>query len=389
MSHAYNDYSTSAYGKMIEDRRRTEPFVDALRAAIGPQTVLLDIGTGTGIFSFLACQFGVARVYAVEPDAIALQVAQLCAKDIPGSERITWIQGLTTELDLPEKVDIVVGDLHGTLPFFKGNIESLADARKRHLKPGGRMLPSRDVLHAAPAFAPEEYQRIEAPWRRNDYDIDLSAAAPYVVNQWSRANSEPIAPERLLAIPQRWGVVDYTSTDSPELDHTLEWQIERGGTLHGAYVWFDGDLGEGFGYSNSPLLPELVYGRAFFPFERPTEVVSGDILRTRLAVRLVKGNYVFRWDSRITAADGAVKARFEQSTFKSHPTSPTELRKASADYVPTLTEDGQVVRAVLEAMAGGQRVQDIADAMAARFPQRYKTAAKALDEVSRLSQKYG
>ncbi len=381
----YNDYSTTAYGRMIEDRLRTEPFVDALRNAITSDRVVLDIGTGTGIFSFLACQFGAARVYAVEPDAAAIQVAQLCAKNIPGSERITWIQGLTTELDLPERADVVIGDLHGTLPFFKGNIESMADARKRHLKPGGKMIPARDVLYAVPASAPEEYRHIESPWLKNDYGIDLSAAAPFVVNQWSRARSEPALPEQLLSSPQCWGEVDYTTVETPNLDKKLEWEVERAGTLHGLYVWFDSDLG----YSNSPLLPELVYGRAFFPFERPTEVVPGDKVHTRLAVRLFKGNYVFRWDSRITAADGTMKARFEQSTFKSHLTSPAELHKASADYVPSLTMDGQVAHAALQAMSEGQRLQDIADALIARFPERFKTPTQALDEVSRLSQKYG
>ena len=388
MSHSYNDYSISAYGKMIEDSRRTGPFVEALRAAITPDSVLLDIGTGTGIFSFLACQFGAARVYAIEPDG-AIEVAKLCAKNIPGSERITWIQGLSTELDLPERADIVVGDLHGTLPFFKGNIESLVDARKRHLKPGGRLLPSRDVLHAVPAQAPEEFERIQSPWHRNAYGIDLSAAAPFVSNQWTRARSEPALPEQLLASPQCWGVVDYTSIEVPALDQTLEWTIERAGDLHGLYVWFDGDLGDGFGYSNAPTLPELVYGRAFFPFPQATAVVPGDQVSTRLAVRKVKGDYVFRWDSRVRAADGTPKARFEQTTFKAQVINPAELHKASADYVPVLGEDGQVAHTVLQAMAGGQRLQQIADTLAVQFPQRFKTPAQALDQVSRLSQKYG
>ena len=388
MSHSYNDYSISAYGKMIEDSRRTGPFVEALRAAITPDSVLLDIGTGTGIFSFLACQFGAARVYAIEPDG-AIEVAKLCAKNIPGSERITWIQGLSTELDLPERADIVVGDLHGTLPFFKGNIESLMDARKRHLKPGGRLLPSRDVLYAVPAQAPEEFERIQSPWHRNAYGIDLSAAAPFVSNQWSRARSEPALPEQLLSSPQCWGVVDYTSIEIPALDQTLEWTIERAGELHGLYVWFDGDLGDGFGYSNAPTLPELVYGRAFFPFPQATAVVPGDQVNTRLAVRKVKGDYVFRWDSRVRAADGTPKAHFEQSTFKTQVFNPTELHKASADYVPALNEDGQVVAAALAVMDGGRSLQAIADTLTARFPDRYRAPTQALDEAAKLSQKYG
>ena len=385
----FNDYSLNSYGRMIEDARRTGPFVDALRQAIRPGSVVLDIGTGTGIFAFLACRFGAARVYAVEPDASALEMAKRCADNIPGSERITWLHGLTTQMELPEQVDIVIGDLHGTLPFFKGNIESLADARKRLLKPGGRMIPSRDVLHAVPAHAPHEYRRIESPWQRNAYDLDLSAAIPQLVNTWGRAHTDPAEPQHLLSTPVQWGVVDYNATESTELDSTLEWEIERSGLMHGLYVWFDADLGEGFGYSNAPTLPELVYGRAFFPFERPVDVVPGEMVRTRLAVRLFKGAYVFRWDTRVTAADGTVKVHFEQSTFKSQPIPLSKLHKARADYVPTLTANGQVTRMVLGAMAGGKRLQAIADDVFARFPERYLQREQALDEVSRLSQKYG
>ena len=57
--------------------------------------------------------------------------------------------------------------------------------------------------------------------------------------------------------------------------------------------------------------------------------------------------------------------------------------------MPSLTEDGQLAHAVLEAMTSGQRLQDIADTLLARFPQRLRTPAQALDLVSRLSQKYG
>lgn len=385
---SYNDYSIAAYGRMITDERRTTPFVDALRHAVGPDSVVLDIGTGTGIFSFLACQFGAARVYAVEPDADAIEVAKRCAQGIPGSERITWIHGLTTDRDLPEQVDVVIGDLHGTLPFFKGNIESMADARKRHLKPGGRMIPSRDVLHAAPATAADEYKLVEVPWRSNGHGIDLSAALPYVVNQWWRARAEPIDSNQLLAEPQTWGIVDYTAAETSNIDHTLTWEAERAGTMHGLYVWFDGDLGEGFGTSNAPYLPELVYGRAFFPLEHPVEVAAGDRISTRLVVRLVKGNHVFRWLTRIHGKDGTPKARFDQSTFKAQPTRLADIRKVSAEHVPVPGEHGLVTHAALQAMLEGKPLGAIAELLATRFPQQFKSVAQALDEASRISRLY-
>jgi protein arginine N-methyltransferase 1 len=384
---SYTDYSVDSYGAMIRDQARTAPFVEALRRAVQPGSVVLDIGTGTGMFAFLACQFGAARVYAIEPDN-AIEVGRRCAKSIPGGERITWIQGLSTEIDLPERVDVVIGDLHGVLPFFKGNIESLADARLRHLKPGGRMIPARDVLHAVPAHAPEEYEHVQTPWRENPYGLDVSAGAPFVFNQWWRARSEPALPENLLSSPRCWGVVGYASGLNEGLDRLLDWEIERPGTLHGLYVWFDGDLGDGVGYSNAPHLPEMVYGRAFFPFEQPTEVAPGDRLQVQLTLRQVKGENVFRWKSHITSAAGVTRSRFDQSTFKATLINHDTLRKASADYVPTLNADGQVAQAVLQAMAGEQSLQQIADQLAVQFPEKFKTPDIALELVSRLSKAY-
>src|SRR5258705_9583016 len=114
----YNDYSLVGYGAMVADDRRTAPYVEALRRAVRPGDVVLDIGTGSGIFAFIACQLGAARVYAIELDD-AIDVAKLCVADNPGSERIVWLKGMSTELDLPEQVDVLIVDLHGTMPFFK------------------------------------------------------------------------------------------------------------------------------------------------------------------------------------------------------------------------------------------------------------------------------
>ncbi|MGE5462576.1 MAG: 50S ribosomal protein L11 methyltransferase, partial [Syntrophothermus sp.] len=64
-------YSIAEFGHMIADERRTDAYVAALQHAVRPDSIVLDMGTGTGIFAMLACQFGARHVYAVEPgDAI-------------------------------------------------------------------------------------------------------------------------------------------------------------------------------------------------------------------------------------------------------------------------------------------------------------------------------
>ena len=57
------------YGEMIDDAVRMDAYVAALRRVVKPGDVVLDIGTGTGIFAVLAARLGARRVFAVEPEA--------------------------------------------------------------------------------------------------------------------------------------------------------------------------------------------------------------------------------------------------------------------------------------------------------------------------------
>lgn len=385
----YSDgYSIRDYGAMVNDEARFRPFAEALKRRVTAGSVVLDIGAGTGILSFLACKFGARKVYAVEPDT-SIEVAKLCARNIPGSERITWIQDLSTRITLPEPADLVIGDLHGSMPFYTGNIASLADARTRHLKPGGRMLPQRDLLLAAPAQSSKEFSYIESPWQSNAFGLDLSAGLPWVTSTLTRAQSAPIAPEQLLAAPQQWGVIDYAAGAADRADATLEWTIERAGTLHGLYLWFDGVVDDGLGFSNSPLLPELVYGRRFAPLERAVDVAVGDRISCRLAVNRVRDDYIYRWETRIEGADGTVKGDFRQTSFRLPPGQANVLRKMAADYTPTLDQDGQIRREALLAMDGQRSLGDIADLLHARFPDRLKDRQSALDIAANLSKRHG
>lgn len=385
--HNNDGYSIRDYGDMLADRIRTDAFVAALERQISVDSVVLEIGTGVGYFAFVAVQAGAARVYAVEPDN-AIEVARLCARDIPGSERIRWIQGLSTGLDLPEKVDIVIGDLHGTLPFYNNNIGSLIDARQRHLKPAGAIIPARDVLRMVPAQAADEYARVQTPWSSNPHGLNLGAGRGFVANQWWRARKKPVPSEQLLASPVTWGVVDYMTVETASVDAELAWTIERAGTMHGYYVWFDGELAEGVGYSNAPDLPELVYGRAFFPLEQPVELVIGDSIETRMSTRLVKGEQIYRWDTRIHDASGNIKASFKQSTLRGTPLNPRELKRTTAGHVPRLNVEGQVAQAVIAGMAQSLSLGQIADLLVAQFPRRFNDVAEALGHATRLSLKY-
>lgn len=382
-----DNYSIREYGRMIGDRARTQPFVEALKQAIRPDSVVLDIGTGTGIFALVACQLGAARVYAIEAGD-AIDVARSCAANNAGADRVTWLQGLSTDIELSERADIVIADLHGSLPFHTNNIGSMIDARTRHLKPGGRMIPARDVLRVAPAHAPDEYVDVLSPWQANDYGIDFRAGLPFVCNTIWRAQSIAIDPLNFLAPPATWGTIDYSTVVSPSLQGRVEWQVQRAGTLHGLYVWFDTEVTQGIGFSNAPDLPSLPYGRTFFPLQQAIDVVPGDQLAVRLSATLVGKEYIFRWDTLIADCTGKSKASFSQTTFKDRPLRLAQLQRTRADYIPALNLEGQIDHAVMQAMSQSQTLGQIAVELAGRFPDRFADAAAALTHVAGLSMKY-
>jgi SAM-dependent methyltransferase len=312
-------YSVHFYGQMLRDAPRMEAYASALRRVVKPDSVVMDLGCGPGVFALLACKLGARRVYAVEPENI-VGLAREAAATNGFSDRIEFFEKLSTEITLPERATIIISDLRGVLPWFEQNIPSMIDARERLLAPGGVLIPHHDVLWASLVEAPEQYDEIVGPWR-NEFDLDLTAGRRLVTNTWRKSR---IKPTQLLTDPVCWTSLDYYEVSSPDVRAEISWQAARTGTAHGMAVWFDSELAEGIQFSNHPAAPEMIYGIGFFPFLQPIELLEGEHVTVRLAADLVNDGYVWRWDTEVRG-----KASFKQSTFFGVPLSTNQLRKSA------------------------------------------------------------
>lgn len=377
-------YSLSGYGSLIADHQRMQAYTQALRQAVKPTSIVLDIGTGTGIFALLACQFGAAKVYAIEPSD-AIQVAREIAVANGYGQRMKFMQNLSTEVTLPERADVIISDLRGVLPLFRHHIPALADARRRLLAPGGVMIPQRDTLWVAVVEAPELYSRLVAPWDENSYGLDMQPARRMATNTWCKGR---VAPEQLLVEPRRWAKLDYKMVESPDVRAAVTWTVARAGTAHGLILWFDATLAAGVHFSNAPGAPELIYGSAFFPFYTPVPLAARDTVSVVVQARLVRADYIWRWHTHIQGRAGQSKAHFAQSTFLGVPLSPARLRKRAGTHVPTLNEDGKVDQLILHLMSHHLSLADIARGVSAQFPHHFATWPDALARVAELSEKY-
>lgn len=315
-------YSLHFYGEMIANAPRVEPYVEALRRSATPDSVVLDLGCGQGLFALLACRFGARRVYAVEPDNV-INIAREAAAANGFAHRIEFFQNVSTEVTLPEPATIIISDLRGVLPWFQRHIPSIIDARERLLAPGGVLIPRSDTLWAALVEAPEQYEEIVGPWRNRLYDVDLSAGVSKITNTWRKTRFKA---DELLTEATRWATLDYHQVDSADMRAEISVRVARSGVAHGIAVWFDAELAEGIGFSNRPGAPELIYGNGFFPFPRPVEVREGERVEVKLRADVVQDDYVWTWDTDFTDR----KIGFRQSTFFGVALWPEQLRKKHA-----------------------------------------------------------
>ena len=117
----------------IRDRRRTPKFAKAIRARLAElqDAVVLDLGTGPFcVLALIAATAGAKKVYAVEanPEAARRAKAFIAKCEDPNASRrdvdglvplapglIEVIEGFSTELTLPEKVDLCVFEICGSL----------------------------------------------------------------------------------------------------------------------------------------------------------------------------------------------------------------------------------------------------------------------------------
>jgi protein arginine N-methyltransferase 1 len=376
-------YDIGGYGGMIADRARTDAYAAAIARVVRPESVVLDVGAGAGVLSLLACRAGARRVYAVEP-AEAIHAAREIARENGMADRIEFIQGISTEIELPERADVIVSDLRGAQPLFQHHVRSIADARERLLAPGGILIPRTDTLRAAPVQADEAYRRITGPWENGAYGLRMTAARRMAVNGWAKSR---VPPDALLAEPAVWAVLDYRTITEPDVRAALSWTVAREGTAHGLSLWFDADLADGIGYSTGPGAPETVYGMPFIPFSEPVVVAAGDRIAVDLQARLVGDDYVWVWDTRVERA-GRPPVELRQCTLLSQPLSAAGLRRRAHGFRPALGEQGRIDRMILERMDGGATLEEIAREVQAAFAARFARWEDALTRVGRLSDEY-
>ncbi len=276
---------------MLNDRERTQRFLSAISASVRPGDVVIDLGTGTGVMAVAAVRAGAARVYAIEASGIA-HVARRVFEANGVADKITLIEGHSTQIQLPERADLLTAELIGNEPLAERILECTADAVDRLLKPGARLIPHRLTVFAVPVELPSMFRdrylvsaETIARWQR-EIGVDFSALAELarsapatfqesqmMVSQWTA-----------LAEPQMISDFDLSEPVSAALSAHARFIASCDGRIDAIVLWFSAGLSAGNQLSTDPRKPRIdnCWGHPVYLLATPASVRNGDQVRMRL-----------------------------------------------------------------------------------------------------------
>lgn len=293
---------------LIADRIRNQAFHDALARVIRPdETTVADIGAGTGLIGLMAAKLGAREVLLYE----AAEVASVADAAIRRNRaRVCHLMPChSMEMEDPPRVDVVVSETLGNYAFEENIIDTLADARRRHLKDGGLMIPARVRQYAVPVISDRIHRELTI-WDEVGFGIDLADAREMSLNN---VYVRSFTAGELLedgAAAKVWDSVTLGSDRKGTRRGEASWKLGSAQTVYGFAYWWEADLIEGITLSTAPDAPRTHWEQLYFPLRTPMHLAAGETVLVTLRSRSSEetGTHL-AWTAVHFDRDGASKAR--------------------------------------------------------------------------------
>lgn len=279
----------SLHRLLLRDEFRTLRYLDALRAVVRPDDVVLDIGTGSGILAAAAALAGARHVYAIEANAMA-NVARKVFEANGLTDKITLIQAWSNDIELPERADVLVSEIISNGIFGQNILRATQDAAQRLLKPNARLIPARVRLYAMLAeigadwfgkqqFTPEQVTR----WK-SLYGVDFAPLLDFqTVTHFEEVQGSTASEWTYLSDPVLLTDIDLTHIDSLSIETITPVQVKQSGTIHAVVLYFEADMAPGMTMTTNPLVTDrpFAWANPVCLFD-PVQAAAGDSLRVHL-----------------------------------------------------------------------------------------------------------
>lgn len=355
-----------------------DAFSRAITETVRPGDTVLDLGSGTGFQSLLACRAGAKRVYAIDSGSIVGMAREIIAAN-GFADRVTFIRGLSTRVALPEPVDVITGDQIGRFGFDAGLLEYFTDARDRFLRRGGgRIVPLAVDLEVALLEMPDVWNKVVF-WTQRPAGFDFAPVQPFAANSGYpiAARQSDLVSEVLLG-----ATLDLATAKVAAIRIAGQLRTHRAGTIHGIGGWFTARLTDRVSMTNSPLSEQRIdRSQVLFPLVEPLAVKAGEALT--LTMLILPADHIISW-----SIGGNGRRPTKQSTLGGMLLSREDLAKSGPSFAPRLTVWGAARRTVLDLCDGCRRVAEIEAALLAAYPTLFRTQDEVATFVAEVVHPY-
>lgn len=290
----FSDFPASLHLAMLQDDVRMAAYEAAISEAVKPGDVVVDVGSGTGILSFLALQAGAKTVHGFEISSLCGHAAETAALNFPG-EDIQFHQLDLLRDDLPEiRADVIICELFGNFGIEEDLLKILSRVRSALLKPGGKLLPETLDLYVAPVQCTSAYRDI-ANWQKPVAGINFSPCQTLAYNAVYQIHNEPL---NFLSAPHEIANLDLYSVAKLPSSLSVNFALSDG-VLHGVAGWFRSRLSNGCVLDTGPEQPDTHWGQIFFPTGDPLSVSQGDEVSFTFSETTSGPCVTWQWDGQL------------------------------------------------------------------------------------------
>jgi len=267
------------YQDMLSDARRMTRYRSAIEAIVQPGDVVVDLGTGLGVLAIMAARAGAEHVYAVDvrPHVMPITERIIAANGL--HERISLICSDAMELELPQRVDVILNELIGDFGTDENIQECVRSVADRYLKEGGRVLPSRLSTHIAGVTYDGELRGVFGP---EVYDMDLSSAVTGAFAPEAIMHGLQRLPVELTEVSTVEQIEFGASMPERAYEYSLQLPVVRSGELQGFVGFFDCELAPGTTLDNYPCYPGCHWVNWNWPVTPVVQVEKGQTINGKL-----------------------------------------------------------------------------------------------------------